>query len=160
MYCLAYSCIPNYCSFIKRACQYQISIRVKMKGDKLAIMAFKSRMDLTHFNIPKFCSTVHRARSKQNSIGIKRNSNNLTLMACISRQQVASDSIPYFSSIIERASTNFISERDIEAHTIHCIFMPFQRMHKVSTGSVPNLASTIVASRDELIPILVKAAIS
>jgi hypothetical protein len=36
------SCVPYNCSFIERACQDEIAIRIKMKGHELSLMAFQS----------------------------------------------------------------------------------------------------------------------
>lgn len=123
MNCLSNSRVPDNRCFIKRPCQYQIAIRIKMEGHQFAIMAFKSRMNFAHLHIPKLGSAIHRASGKEDSIWIKGNSHNLAFVPSVGRKQTASDSIPHFSSVVKRTSANFISEGHIKTHAIDCVFM-------------------------------------
>ena len=81
-------------------------------------------------------------------------------MTSICGNTFPSHSVPYLSSLVKGSGGNFGAIGNIEAHTINCIFMAFKRVDKVSRAGVPYLAGSIVAASDELIPVLVEAAVS
>lgn len=80
-------------------------------------------------------------------------------MPCICRKQFSSDGVPYFGGLIKGACAYSISIGYVEAHAIDSIFMSFKGMYQVASIGIPQFASSIIATCDELISIFIKAAI-
>ena len=80
-------------------------------------------------------------------------------MASICGDTLSGHSVPYFSGLVKGPCGNFGAIGDIEAHTINCIFMAFKRVDKVSCAGVPDLAGSVIAPSDELVPVFVEAAV-
>lgn len=116
-------------------------------------------MDFSHFDVPEFGSAIHRAGTDQNAMRIKRYGNNFSSMPREGSHLLSCDGAPNFGSVIKRASTNLISKRHIKSHTINGVFMSFKGMNKVSSGSVPEFAGTVITTSEKLISVLVEAAV-
>lgn len=52
-----------------------------------------------------------------------------------------------------------IPEWEVKCHGINSIFMTLESVEEISRLSIPNFASSIIAARNELIAVLVEAAI-
>ena len=81
------------------------------------------------------------------------------MVAGVGVEKVSSDCVPDLGGFVEGTRANAISKGHIEPHAVNCIFVTLQGMHEIAAGGVPQLAGTIIAARDELVPILIEAAI-
>ena len=117
-------------------------------------------MHFSHFNIPQFGSTIHRTSTDQDSMGVEWYRNNLTCMPGICSKLFSGNSAPQLCSMIKWTCTNLISKWDIERHAINSVFMAFKRVYQITCGCVPEFTSSIVASCQKLISILIKTTIS
>jgi len=116
-------------------------------------------MYFAHLHIPEFSIAVHGTSGYHETIGIERNCNYFTLVACVGWNTFATKSVPEFSGLVERASGNFAAIGDIETHAVNRVFMSLKRVNKSSSASVPNFAGSVIAASEELVSILVEAAI-
>lgn len=64
-----------------------------------------------------------------------------------------------FSHLVEGSRDDFIPERVVESNRVNNILVPLQRVELLARLGVPNLARSIVASRDKAIPLLVECAV-
>lgn len=100
-------------------------------------------------------------------MGVEGDGYDLVLVTSECVQEGAGLCIPKFCGFVEGAGCDAITRldrlvpvRNIECHTIHRILMPLKRMQKPPTFRIPNLTSSIIASRNKLISIFIKPTIS
>jgi len=74
--------------------------------------------------------------------------------------QLASVGVPDLGFFVERSCDDFVSERVIEGHSVDDVIVIIQREQLFSCHGVPDLASSVVGPRNELVTTLVKCAIS
>ena len=155
----AYPRVPNNCALIEGTSENEIPIRVEMQRNQLPLVPLKRGVDLSHLNIPQLGRTVHRPSGDKRAIGVKRYGNNFSLMPSIGGQQLTSNGIPDLGSLIKRTRANLIPIWHVEGHTIDRILMPLKRMDEVTRVCIPQLTGPIVTASDELVSVLIEAAI-
>lgn len=93
-------------------------------------------------------------------MGVEGKADNLHGVTLQSMVQLASVGVPDLGFFVERSCDDFVSERVIEGHAVDHVIVVIQREQLFSSYGVPDLASSVVGARNELITTLVKCAIS
>lgn len=159
MHWFAYPRVPDNRALIKRTSQNKISIGVEMQRNQFPLMPLQRGVDLPHLHIPQLRRAVHRPSSNKRAIGIKRYGNNFSLMPSIGRQQLTSNRIPDLGSLVKRSRANLIAIGHVEGHTVDRILMSLKRVDEVARVCIPQLAGPIITTSDELVSVLIEAAI-
>lgn len=151
--------VSNLCSVIKRPSQNVVSIGVEVQAHDLGRMPLQLSNRHALLYVSKSGSVVHAPSRQAEAVGVKGETNNFSR---VSGQCVVAFScvcIPNFSSFVEGASGYSISEGVIKSDRVHNIFVALQGKELVPCVSVSHFASSVVRSRDELIPAFVERTI-
>lgn len=93
-------------------------------------------------------------------MGVEGKADDLHGVTLQSMVQLASVGVPDLGFFVERSCDDFVSERVIEGHSVDDVIVIIQREQLFSCHGVPDLASSVVGPRNELVTTLVKCAIS
>ena len=93
-------------------------------------------------------------------MGVEGKADDLHGVTLQSMVQLASVGVPDLGFFVERSCDDFVSERVIEGHSVDDVIVIIQREQLFSCHGVPDLASSVVGPRNELVATLVKCAIS
>jgi len=93
-------------------------------------------------------------------VGVEGKADDLHGVTLQSMVQLASVGVPDLGFFVERSCDDFVSERVIEGHSVDDVIVIIQREQFFSCHGVPDLASSVVGPRNELVTTLVKCAIS
>ena len=130
-----------------------------MEGNQLAIVSLESGVDLAHLNVPELGSAVHGAGGNEESVGVEGDGDNFSLVPVVGGDEFASHAVPDLGSLVEGAGADSVAVGYVEGHAVYGIFVPLEGVDEVAGVGVPQLAGAVVAASDELVPVLVEAAV-
>ena len=151
--------VPDDGTLIEGASENEVSIRVEMQRNQLSLMPLKRRVDLPHLDIPQLGRAIHGPSGDKRAIGVERYGNHFSLVPSIGRQQLASDRVPDLCGLIEGARADLVAVGHVKGHAVDRVLMPLEGMDEVTGVCIPQLACSIIAASDELVSVLIEAAI-
>mmetsp|Transcript_42863 Transcript_42863/g.118517 ORF Transcript_42863/g.118517 Transcript_42863/m.118517 type:complete len:230 (-) Transcript_42863:8-697(-) len=122
-------------------------------------MALQRRHQLACLNVPQFCRVVHAPSGHVQALHAEGNAHDLSRVTFESVDALACVRIPQLGRLVEATSDNFVTEWIVEADRIDHVLMAIERQQLFATEGVPDTASAIVGTGDELRPRLVEGAI-
>ena len=151
--------LPDLHGVIKRAGDDQQTRGVEVERNDLRGMPEQCVELAPPLHVPQLGSVVHRPRRHNGALRVEREADDLRRVPHKRVVQLPRLCVPQLRRLVERSGNDLVPKWIIERNGIDDVLVPLESEQLIAARRRPDLARSIVAPRDELVPCLVERAV-